>query len=530
MLLFMACDNDTSHQLKIVKHGTKQDKKTDNEKQNKTFPPLSLTTDNQNSLPGSSHERIFKIGAMDNYLPYLKMKEGAEFPEGFDGEMAQEIMKRTGLKYQFVRIIWNKGLQDLKTGLLDMVLIAAVTHERQKVYNFTDSYFLYEVAVVVHEDNDDIGGKTPEAVLQSLHGKKVAISTGYSSLEILRPHKEIKIVTTPNDNIAFELLVKKEVDAMALDKLMSLWYTKKHQLPLKTIDTTLSKQASATMLNKDISHEIIEKYNAGLKSVREDGSYDKIYKKWFLSDKSVPMKATQIDTDIFRPGKIHKIGIMDNYWPYMRVTKGGHPEGFDFDIVDQIMDRTAIPYVFVAVKWQKGLLDLKSGELSMLLAAAITPERQLTFNFTNSYGQYEIINFVKKDSTISGGNSPSTSLETLFGKKVALTSGYATMELISKNKDKIDIIQVPNDVIAFDFLMNAQADIAPNDQLAGLFYIKENNAPLKAVGAPLFKLPYATAVHKKLGLKIIEKYNQKLKEMQDDGTFQKIYDKWFKAL
>jgi hypothetical protein len=31
----------------------------------------------------------------------------------------------------------------------------------------------------------------------------------------------------------------------------------------KTIDTTLSKQASATMLNKDISHEIIEKYNAG---------------------------------------------------------------------------------------------------------------------------------------------------------------------------------------------------------------------------------------------------------------------------
>jgi ABC-type amino acid transport/signal transduction systems, periplasmic component/domain len=50
------------------------------------------------------------------------------------------------------------------------------------------------------------------------------------------------------------------------------------------------------------------------------------------------------------------------------------------------------------------------------------------------------------------------------------------------------------------------------------------------VGVPLFKLPYATAVHKKLGLKIIEKYNQKLKEMQDDGTFQKIYDKWFKAL
>jgi hypothetical protein len=60
------------------------------------------------------------------------------------------------------------------------------------------------------------------------------------------------------------------------------------------------------------------------------------------------------------------------------------------------------------------------------------------------------------------------------------------MELISKNKDKIDIIQVPNDVIAFNFLMNAQADIAPNDQLAGLFYIKENNAPLKSSGCTAF--------------------------------------------
>ena len=69
------------------------------------------------------------------------------------------------------------------------------------------------------------------------------------------------------------------------------------------------------------------------------------------------------------------------------------------------------------------------------------------------------------------------------------------MELISKNKDNIHIINVPNDNFAFNFLMNGQAEIAPNDWSAFFILNKESNLQLKAAGAPLFKIPYATAIH-----------------------------------
>lgn len=524
ILFLTACGNEDSSQPKIVKYAKKNDSQqnivSQKHEESKAFNEKTVSSSFMQA------DNVLKIGAMDNYSPYIFMEPGGK-PGGFDGEMAQEIMKRTDLKYEFVRVMWNKGLQDLKVGELDMLLIAAITPERQKVYNFTDSYILYEVAIVVSEHEKNIKGKTSQEVIKSLFGKKVAISTGYSSLEVLRPYKEIDLLTTPDDKTSFDLLVKAQVDAMALDKLMSLWYIKEHNLPLKVIDTPLSKQLSATMVYKGVNQNIIDKYNAALKKVMTDGTYDTIYKKWFLTDETVPMKAVQINADSSQKNDLLKIGVMDNYLPYFHILPNGKPEGFDVEIVGEIMKRSDFYHSFVPVKWKKGMVDLKAGELSMLIGAAITSERKIHFEFTDSYASYQIVNFVHKNRTDIGGQIPEEPFKSLFGKKVGVTSGYATLENFQKYKDRMNLQVFPNDKLVFQMLEKGEIDSAPNDKIYGLHYIKRHNLPFKAVDIPLYNLPYATAVSKKLDTKILKKYNLVLKTMHDDGTLEGIFHKWF---
>ncbi|MFW5799257.1 MAG: substrate-binding periplasmic protein [Spirochaetota bacterium] len=223
---------------------------------------------------------LISIGVLPEYSPYEYITEDGEF-KGFDVDIVKAIMNEMGMKYELKKIEWGQALIDMKAGKLDLLLDCIITEERKKFMNFPDSHMSYDWVIFTHKDNEDIDGNTKKETIESLFGKDVIITQGYASIEILRPYNEINLITTPYDKECFNKVANKEVDATPNDKLVGLYHTKKHNLPLKTVGKPIEATPYATAITKHLGEDFVKEYNKALKTIKDNGIFDKIYNKWF---------------------------------------------------------------------------------------------------------------------------------------------------------------------------------------------------------------------------------------------------------
>lgn len=522
LFLLPGCEGDAPQQPKIVKKAPAAAQNSQEQADKATPTESSDPRQSQAPSPGKKQqENVLTIGVMDEYFPYVRMLPGQE-PEGFDVDVLREIMDRTKLPYKFVSVKWNKALQDLKIGDLSMLMIMAITPERSQIYTFPESYAKYEVSLFERRDAENkIKASTPEDLITALHNRNICIPTGYSAHEELRQYKEIKIVTAPDDYACITMLTEGDVDAIALDKVRGLFHIKKNDLPLALVEPSLTEHPYSTGIHKGISQDVIEKYNAALQAMISDGSYDKYLEKWFaIEAKNTPPAST--------PKKKLKIGVMDDFYPYIRMQPGGEPEGFDAEVLRHILKQAGLEHEFVSITWHKALQDLKIGTLDMIPIAAITPERLKVYEFTDSYVVYEVAITTRRENSSIGGDSPEDVLKSLYGKKVGVTAGYSTIELLRPHKE-IEIITAPDYEATFQLLLDNKVDAMANDKLMSLWYIKEKNLPLKVIDPVLKRQHSATMAYRDIDQHIIKQYNSALRSIKKNGVFQSIYEKWFGA-
>lgn|GEM_PF-6457809 len=115
-----------------------------------------------------------------------------------------------------------------------------------------------------------------------MSGKKVGVLAGGTVLEVLRKYREIETVTGANDLELFKKMAKKEIDAVFTDKLVGLYYIKNEKFPYKIVGEPLLTNLVATAVSKKESNQpLVDSYNKALAEIKADGTFDKIYEKWF---------------------------------------------------------------------------------------------------------------------------------------------------------------------------------------------------------------------------------------------------------
>ncbi len=132
----------------------------------------------------------------------------------------------------------------------------------------------------VHKNNTDIKGETEEEIIKSLEGKTVSVQSGVSMYEKLRIYKEINLVTELNDIISLKNLNEEKVDAVPVDKFFGLYCAKKYNLSIK-VAFSLSEEPYQTGVYKNIDPNIITQYNEALERIKNNGTFDEVFKKWF---------------------------------------------------------------------------------------------------------------------------------------------------------------------------------------------------------------------------------------------------------
>lgn len=211
-----------------------------------------------------------------NFMPFEYKGPDGKFT-GFDIELWEQLAKTAGVSFKFQPMDFNGIIPGLQTGNVDVGIAGmTITPERAKVVMFSDGYYTSGLAILVREDEKAI------TKLEDLAGKRVAVKTGTSSVPFMTQFgkaKELKQFPN-NDGMFFELL-SKGVDAVVFDMpVVSQFATTAGKGKAKVVGPLYEGQEYG--IGFASGHEdLVKKVNESLAQMHKDGSYNKLYEKWF---------------------------------------------------------------------------------------------------------------------------------------------------------------------------------------------------------------------------------------------------------
>ena len=215
------------------------------------------------------------------------------------------------------------------------------------------------------------------------------------------------------------------------------------------------------------------------------------------------------------------VGVDTAFVPF-EFKQGDKYVGFDIDLWDAIAKKMHISYELRPMDFGGLIPGLQSRNLDVAMAGiTITDARKQVVDFSEGYYNADLLIAVK-----SNDNSI-VKFRDLTGKKVGLKQGTAAASFM-KSKYKANYIEFPNIDNAYLDLQAGNLDAVVHDSPNVLYYVKTaGNGKVKSTGETDSILPqqYGFAMQKNSSL--TPKVNQALQALRADGTYDKIYVKWF---
>lgn len=221
---------------------------------------------------GGGGGEALTVGSDIPYPPFEQGKPG-EYT-GFDIELMEAIGEKIGRKAEFQDTSFETIFRDVAQGKFDAVISAAtITEEREKAVDFSDPYYLSEQAVLVEE------GSEIES-LDELNGKTVAVQQGTTGQELAKEELgDSEVRPFPEGPNAVTALKSGTVEAVIIDAPVAQNAVEKSG-GVEIAEKIPTEEEYGIAVAQDDS-ELLDEINKGLKEVKDDGTYKRIFKKWF---------------------------------------------------------------------------------------------------------------------------------------------------------------------------------------------------------------------------------------------------------
>lgn len=215
------------------------------------------------------------------------------------------------------------------------------------------------------------------------------------------------------------------------------------------------------------------------------------------------------------------VGVDTAFVPF-EFKQGDKYVGFDIDLWNAIAQKMNVSYELRPMDFGGLIPGLQSRNLDVAMAGiTITEPRKQVVDFSDGYYDADLLIAVKSNTMSI------TKFSDLAGKKVGLKQGTAAATFM-KGKYKADYVEFPNIDNAYLDLQAGNLDAVVHDSPNVLYYVKTaGDGKIKAVGENDSTLPqqYGFAMQKHSPL--TPEINMAIKALRADGTYNKIYVKWF---
>lgn len=234
---------------------------------------------------GASLEKDTLIVGLDDTFAPMGFRDDNNEIVGFDVDLAKEAGERMGVEVQFQPIDWAMKETELNTGNIDVVWNGyAITPARAEKVELSEPYVEDAQMIVVKKDSG-IEKKS------ELEGKLIATQQSSSSIDkIMADPSGIAeklagdLVLYPTNNNAFLDLEAGRVDAIVVGESFGRYYIKESGKDIFAIlDENFGEERMAVAIAKG-NTELKAAVDAALRDMKNDGSYDEIYEKWFYSE------------------------------------------------------------------------------------------------------------------------------------------------------------------------------------------------------------------------------------------------------
>lgn len=217
--------------------------------------------------------------------------------------------------------------------------------------------------------------------------------------------------------------------------------------------------------------------------------------------------------------KVLKVGNDPAFPPFEMTTDKGDVVGFDVDLIKAVGAIAGYEVQIIPVAWDGIIPGLIAGNYDVIVSAmTITAERAQSVNFSDPYFEAsQVIVTLKKDKVLN-------TLEELTGKKISVQMG-TTGDFVATDEVKNGIIKrFDIATLAVQELLNGNVDAMVIDDPVAQAFVKQ--FPQLQYGAKCTEELYGFAIAKK-NTQLLAELNAALKKVKADGTYDKIFDKWF---
>ena len=196
-------------------------------------------------------------------------------------------------------------------------------------------------------------------------------------------------------------------------------------------------------------------------------------------------------------------------------------EGIDIEIAYALAQKLGLELVVDDMDFDSALSAVQTGKSDIVAAGVtVTPERQNTMCFTDSYANGVQVVIVKEGSDIK-------SIDDLEGKQIGTQRGTTGYIYCSDDFGDENVVAYYDGLTAVQALNNGQVDAVVIDNAPAQEFVAANPG-LKILDTAYAQEDYAIGVAKG-NTQLLDAINGALKELQDDGTLQAIVDKYITA-
>ena len=230
------------------------------------------------SSTSDGSDTVYKIGCDAKYAPFSMEVDGTYV--GIDVEILDAVAAAEGFKYELTPMDFSGIIPGLSAGTLDGAIAGiSVTEERKNTVDFSDGYYDSALALIVKDDNTTIMS------LEDLSGTSAAVKKGTRGATFAEDNADTYgfSITYYDDSPSMFLAVQNGNNDFLLEDYPVIAYQINEgiQTGLKiAVDTVGEGVPYAFAVKKGENQDLLDMFNAGLATIKDNGTYDDILAKY----------------------------------------------------------------------------------------------------------------------------------------------------------------------------------------------------------------------------------------------------------
>ncbi|MGI6747638.1 MAG: basic amino acid ABC transporter substrate-binding protein [Anaerovoracaceae bacterium] len=230
---------------------------------------------------GASDEpMVYKVAMEPTFPPFDTIDVDTQELAGFDVDLMNAIAEDQGFELEWINMGFDGLIPALQAGNIDIIASGMnASEERRQKVDFSTTYYDSGLVIAIKEGNTAIKG-----IDDLTPNMKVGAQIGTTGADLVNElYDEGKIGEAKIYNgldVAVMDLQNGTIDALINDLPVTKAYMEAKPGTIEIVGDVLNAESYGFAVQKG-NTELLEKINAGMQNIIDNGTFDEIYNKWF---------------------------------------------------------------------------------------------------------------------------------------------------------------------------------------------------------------------------------------------------------